>query len=386
MNNIKKIIAVTVVTAICLFSFMIPSYATDPSIKAGFYEYYGMGILNPSPVYPDTSTLPYGENTLVYDLIQKANNGIVVKRFYLNNSVGSAPFDNLVDGITVALSYSSTLYFHFLVVSPLYPIFYEEMYYLDSDEWQICYTAGPHELEYYTVANGTKLYSANLYGTMSPYEGDYYDLITYPLYYRHCSSNSRSYYFNGNALTSDNINSIPQDLWDTLDFKDIFVTKPAYRSYPTSALRDELMNAELKDSIDNLNTSMNSGFQSIVENNNTNTQAIKDSVKSAAEEISVNVGYNISVMKDSLLNAGGDIEGIETDTSWMNDSVTKMNEWLSELQNFEKQLSQNEAENSENMQQASYFLNGFFDNIPTVITAVCGLCLVMIVVVKVVGR
>lgn len=386
MKSFKKILAVTLVTAIAFVVLCVPAFAADPSIKAGFYEYYGMGVLNPSPVYPDTSTLPYGENTLVYDLIQKANNGLVVKRFYLHNSVGYAPFDNFDKGLTVVLTYSSTLYFHFLVISPQYPIFYEEMYYLDSDEWQTCYSGGPRELDYYTDHNGIKLYSWNLYGTMSPYEGDNFNLITYPLYYRHCSSNSSSYYFNGNALTSDNINSIPQELWDALDFKDIWVVKPTYRSYPTTALRDEMMNAELKDSIDNLNTSMNSGFDSIVENNNTNTQAIQDSVKSAAEEISVNVGYNISNMRDSLLNAGGDIEGIDTDTSWMDDSVTKINEWLSELQDFEKQLSQNEVENSENMQQASYFLNGFFDNIPTVITAVCGLCLVMIVVVKVVGR
>lgn len=77
---------------------------------------------------------------------------------------------------------------------------------------------------------------------------------------------------------------------------------------------------------------------------------------------------------------------LDTNNDWMNDSLTKVNEWVSSLEAFEEQMDAAEEENSENMAQAKTFLSSFFSKIPKGIIAVLTLALVMIVTVKVVGR
>ena len=89
---------------------------------------------------------------------------------------------------------------------------------------------------------------------------------------------------------------------------------------------------------------------------------------------------------DRILNAGSDMPVLDTDNNWMNDSLTKVNGWLTEIGAFESQMEAAQVENSENMAQASTFINGFFGVVPTAIIAGLTLLLVIIVVVKLVGR
>lgn len=95
----------------------------------------------------------------------------------------------------------------------------------------------------------------------------------------------------------------------------------------------------------------------------------------------------ITQVAGNILNAGAsEIPSLDTDNEWMNDSLTKMNEWLSQMNDFKQQMDDSAEENESNMAQAKTFLTGLFDVIPASIIAVLTLCLVMIVVVKVVGR
>lgn len=89
---------------------------------------------------------------------------------------------------------------------------------------------------------------------------------------------------------------------------------------------------------------------------------------------------------NDIINAGSDMPELNTDNNWMNDSLTKVNGWLTEIGEFESQMRAAEVENSENMAQASQFVNGFFGVVPSAIIAGLTLLLVIIVVVKLVGR
>lgn len=125
-------------------------------------------------------------------------------------------------------------------------------------------------------------------------------------------------------------------------------------SYPSASYLQNIKEFE------KLHAEMSEGFSSV---NNAITQAV-----------------------DDIINAGSNMPGLDTDNSWMNDSLTKVNEWVSSLESFEEQMDAAEEENAENMANAKTFLSSFFSKIPKGIIAVLTLALVMIVAVKVVGR
>lgn len=87
-----------------------------------------------------------------------------------------------------------------------------------------------------------------------------------------------------------------------------------------------------------------------------------------------------------ILNAGTDMPTLDTDNNWMNDSLTKMDEWLNDMSEFEEQLEENKQENAENMSNAGSFLSAFFDTVPIGLICAFTFVLVVIVVVKLIGR
>lgn len=109
---------------------------------------------------------------------------------------------------------------------------------------------------------------------------------------------------------------------------------------------------------------------------------ISDELSKNASQISGELSQNHS----EIMNAGQDQSTLDTDNNWMNDSLTKVNGWLDDLSDFEQQMSRNRVDNSVNMSKAGSFLSDFFGGLPTAIIAAMGLCLVMIVVIKIVGR
>ena len=89
---------------------------------------------------------------------------------------------------------------------------------------------------------------------------------------------------------------------------------------------------------------------------------------------------------DRILNAGSDSPPLNTEQNGLTEVISNLNNWVSQLGEFEKQMSENEVENSENMAQAKTFINGFFGVVPKALIACFSLFLVMVVVVKLVGR
>ena len=89
---------------------------------------------------------------------------------------------------------------------------------------------------------------------------------------------------------------------------------------------------------------------------------------------------------DRILNAGSDSPPLNTEQNGLTEVISNLNNWVSQLGEFEKHMSENEVENSENMAQAKTFINGFFGVVPKVLIACFSLFLVMVVVVKLVGR
>lgn len=93
-----------------------------------------------------------------------------------------------------------------------------------------------------------------------------------------------------------------------------------------------------------------------------------------------------SQQHSEIMHAGEDQPTLDTDNGWMDDSLSKVNSWLDDISNFEGQMSQNRVDNAENMSRAGAFLSDFFGGMPAAIIAAMALCLVVIVVVKIVGR
>lgn len=87
-----------------------------------------------------------------------------------------------------------------------------------------------------------------------------------------------------------------------------------------------------------------------------------------------------------ILNAGSDQPTLDTATDWFDDSITKVNEWLNSMSEFNNQLESDKAENASNMAQAGNLIKGFFDKVPSIIIAGCTFVAIMIVVVKAIGR
>lgn len=93
-----------------------------------------------------------------------------------------------------------------------------------------------------------------------------------------------------------------------------------------------------------------------------------------------------SAQHSEIMHAGEDQASLDTNNNWMDDSLSKVNGWLDDVSGFESQMAANRAENAENMSKAGAFLDSFFGALPAAIIAAMSLCLVMIVVVKIVGR
>ncbi len=382
MKSFRKIVAVTLVTALCFIACCIPAFASN-AIDVPVYDYLADNILLPSPYYPDSSTLPYGVDTLVYDMLQRANNGYVVYRFYVKTDYYDGSDISAANGLSVFLTSNSTSHFKFMIIAKS-PIYYESMYWLD-DNPDVIVSEGVTRLEYYSDTLG---YYFNLTGTLGTYED--WSLITYPLYYPSVLSNS-TFFYGGKQLTVDVINNIPSA--EKSQFYSNWFTIIGRYHYLSASESADIRNDELKSSIDNLGDAIDEGVTQIQGSINDASADIQGSINENSEEIkeeifyaAANVGTVISDGVDEIIDAGGNLPDIDTDTTWMDESLSQMNDWLSQLESFEEQMKQSEEENSENMAQASAFINGFFESIPSLLKAACAALLVAIVVVKIIGR
>lgn len=122
---------------------------------------------------------------------------------------------------------------------------------------------------------------------------------------------------------------------------------------------------------DEQNKIIQEGFTQVI-------QSINDNNIALIEAVHENV--------DKIINAGSESPPLNTEQNGLTEVISNLNNWVSQLGEFEKQMSENEVENSENMAQAKTFINGFFGAVPKALIACFSLFLVMVVVVKLVGR
>lgn len=143
------------------------------------------------------------------------------------------------------------------------------------------------------------------------------------------------------------------------------IVNPTILQYPT---RGEAQHQEMQSKLNEIQSSVHKDVSQAASD-------IKEGVSKAAGEVVSGVN-----------NAGSDMPTLNTDDSWMNESVTKMNDWISQVDDFQYQMSRNVVENSSVMAEAHDVIDGFFDKIPTVIIIALSTALIILVVVKVVGR
>lgn len=370
MISVKKIVAVTLVTALCFIAMCIPSYAVTVKSDFSYADYMNRNFMIPSPEYPTAESLPYGGETLIYEIPKKVDGGYTFFRVYIRKDVDWGSTYSIWNGTTALLT-RSTLNsvvndFNFQFVSKA-PIYFQTYTVLDADIFSFDFSA-VSKIDVGNVVNGTVYPTMEIRGKLNGT-----DSIVSGQFTPRTISNS-SPMIGGRIADGETVHLIPS--YERFDYiKDTntgtFYMNPGNFRYPSSSdlqsMRDDVINdslGDIKDSIDN-------GVNDII-----------DSVTVIAGEIKDAINEGVS----DILNAGSEIPSVDTNNDWMKDSVTKVNEWLNQLEAFEKQMEQNAEQNSENMNDARNFIAAFFEAIPSGLVAVLSLGLVMIVVVKIVGR
>ncbi len=127
---------------------------------------------------------------------------------------------------------------------------------------------------------------------------------------------------------------------------------------------------------------INKGFSMVDERLNNISSDITGAINQGAQEITGAINNAVT----EIIGAGNDMPSLDTNNDWMNDSLTKMNEWLDDMAKFEEQLEENRQENAVNMGNAGSFLSAFFDTVPIGLICAFTFVLVVIVVVKLIGR
>lgn len=357
--KLKSILAVTVVTALFISLFSVNVYAAETIVEYDF-DYFNSSYFVPSPEYPNAEALPYGTNTLIYELYQRSqirdadNNttyALIVHRFFLDKITYNGPYVTAFNGATTCFVSNNSGDFESFVASTS-TVYYQRYIYAPQikDGVDVYYFSPVEKAPYYKSKDG-QTYN---FKVLSGKWGSSSTLLNY------CGvAGNYEVLYGGRDLpaliSSGDILDAPSDelpaytsIWHYVGYR---------RSYPTSG---DIANAE----------------------NNKNNQQVIQHINEGVTGI-VNA---LSQNADAIINAGSDIPSLNTDNEWMNDSLTKMNEWLSQMNDFKQQMDDSAEENASNMAQAKSFLTGLFDVIPPSIIAVLTLFLVMIVVVKVVGR
>lgn len=375
MKRLCKITAVTLVTAFLFILACFPASAAGGGIVEDDYGYWNSSYFVPSPNFPNAESLPYGNDTLVYELYMLMEyNGVDVwyaYRFYLKNDLYSGTGVSAFNGATTCFVGNSSGNFEAFVASPS-TVYYENFSFLENSP-----TTGG---DYYSFS---ELKTAPYYKTKDGktynfvvVSGSYTSGMEYDKYSTQIWGNAPVYYGGRDLkslVQSGLIDDAPSDELPAYNY--LWCLTDTIKTYPTSGdlalIQNEKNNENLNNKIDRLESNVITRFEKVNDSINKGFSSVNQAITDAV---------------DDLINAGSDMPTLDTNNDWMNDSLTKVNEWVSQLEAFEQQMNAAQEENSSNMAQAKTFLNGFFEVVPGGVIAALTLFLVMIVVVKVVGR
>lgn len=386
-KSLKNLIAVTLVTATlvsCLFvpasaAFSMEVTATAPStvIKADKIN------------YPDISTLPYGSDSKIVE---------TNKVFYDDGVYGYFPyvtkrFCMSSDSIYFINGWRSTTNTSLNSYISIFMFSNDEIYESEYSYGNSCYNNLFHPVESKRYNSGTSDY-------------DYFrtsDLYKYTLVYsmkwdpkqayEDLFVNSNFYPLTGYDLISDyRVTTIRNDsTYGT--YLSFYHSSTEYPIVASSAGYNVLRSSGMyhTDSTEFTNYwSYDNPFLHTLKYEDLSGSILADEIVS---QVNANNDKNtteiikaIGEAVTSIISAGEELPTLDTANDWMNEALTKVNGWLDSLDDFNDQMDDNLAENEENLENASSFINGFFDIVPAGIVAALALVLVMIVVVKVVGR
>ena len=127
---------------------------------------------------------------------------------------------------------------------------------------------------------------------------------------------------------------------------------------------------------------INDGFSMVDERLDSGFSNVNGAINQGFQDVTGAINNGVT----EIIGAGSDMPTLDTNNDWMNDSLTKMNEWLDDMSEFENQLEENKGENAVNMANAGSFLSSFFDTVPVGLICAFTFVLVVIVVVKLIGR
>lgn len=322
MKRLYKITAVTLVTALFISMFCIFGSAAE----------VGGGVFTPTVGYPYASSLIYGDDTLVIDINWIED---YPELFFYRYQV---PSDSI---FWVTRNYSGGKYYYMLNIL--------------SNEPVMSYVANLNNNTYqYEVAEMTN------YGPAYGYSYWHYQSVSYSNNYTFLCRATKKWEVPSGLTLGSGVVLVENTVW----------TYPTVEYVQNNQQHQEVM-TELQNGFQAIDNRLESGFSSVNQGLQEGFSSVNEAITNAAGEI---------------INAGSDMPTLDTNNDWMNDSLTKVNEWVSQLEAFEEQMEAAEEENSENMAHAKSFLDGFFDVLPKPLIAVLTLGLVMIVVVKVIGR
>ena len=346
--NKSKIIAVTLVTALCLLTCAVPASASS---TVYWSNYVNDGLFVPTPSVPDSSSLPYGSNTQIIELYDyTSSNTWLVYRFYFDASYSA---NSSLNKPSFAFSTNRSTFKGIAFIDSKSPVYFENYWY-STDDYIVHYYNNFNE---YRTGFTTVAMSLNTKLSGTPEVGYFHSGII---------TNKNTMPWNGQQLSFSDYQKKTSDIISFLNnkynvgFNNIVYTWTT-RQYITPSQANKIANDE--------------AFRHV-------EKVVQDSVNNAKKEILTEIVNSA----DKIVNAGSNAPALNTEQNGLTEVISNLNKWVSDLGAFENQMKSNEAENSENMAQAKGFINGFFSVVPPALIACFSLFLVIIVVVKLVGR
>ena len=347
--NKSKIIAVTLVTALCLLTCVVPvsAYSTDGATykQGGFVP----PVSNSTYARQTVLFIPYEiRNGNYFGHYFQFDDDIIVRLYFRNRSdishVGLQFFRNTRGDGTIS-------------------------YYIsDLVQWHSNSTLSWSQKRYAVTENSGKFGTAiNLY-SRSPENLIFNHDVTWDNYVINDSFYNKGW-INNTTFTLYPTDSMTGDIY-TYPYPLVSTSEGWAYNYVYESEKDE-QNAIDESRYHEQNKIIQDGFSQVY-----------DSINNASDEIVTAVNN----AADKIVNAGSNAPALNTEQNGLTEVISNLNKWVSDLGAFENQMKSNEAENSENMAQAKGFINGFFSVVPPALIACFSLFLVIIVVVKLVGR
>lgn len=382
-KSVKKVIAVALAAAMLVPCFALSAFAAEPYMRDD-------GLFGVVPAYATSDKLPYGEdsvtiefNRVFYDKDEKKLGYFVYDAFRLNCAFDTKFF--------VGYSRSSnTVYYTVTVISD------HPMYICDFD-----YGGNMGQTAYSLVKDKYYTVTSSSYGNMAMSKKQY--TLSFGAEFNTNSDLYKQFYVHANVLpTSDPTPYFSFGSGSFGSYK-VYSSFLGPKEYPSSAgsfssdTYHNFFSIPTEFGISSYAFGSNGGFWSskfpAFQFCKYPKYSVKEDISKAADDIIQNQDKNaseiISAVEEAvtqIIEAGKEMSGLDTDNNWLTEAITKLNGWLDSLDQFDSQMDENLQENQSNMEQAKTFINGFFGVMPKALVAIMSLVLVVLVVVKIIGR